>query len=201
MICVSRNASSSASGPCSWPKYSSRAHDRRRGFEREAEHREKLRIPVAGLQIHQPGVAGVGVLRHAAPAQPVENVLRHHRPRRVRSRCRRCRIRQQLVHRVDAMRMCACALIELERRNDPVRGFLVATRFARRDSRMARAAGCHPAPDAHSPPTSCRRRSKQCLRAPRRSLAQTFFKPGENLRQRPAHRICRDAPAHWECDE
>ena len=51
--------------------------DGRRGVDGEPQQLKQFAIPVAGLQIDQAGVSGVGVLGDAASAEPMEDILRH----------------------------------------------------------------------------------------------------------------------------
>ena len=71
---VSRKASSAASGPCSGPRRF-RQGQWAAQLDRDAEQFKKIGRPVAGLEIDEAGVSGVGVFGNAAAAEPVKNVL------------------------------------------------------------------------------------------------------------------------------
>jgi hypothetical protein len=54
--------------------------DGRGGVDGDGEEAEELAVPVAGFEVDEAGVGGVGVLGHAAAAEPVEDVLGHGDP-------------------------------------------------------------------------------------------------------------------------
>ena len=74
-----------------------------RGIKRKIEFSEDVAGPVASFEVDESGVGGMGVLRDAPCAEPVEDKLGHHDP--VGSGIDvGGRVCQQLVNGVDAQR-------------------------------------------------------------------------------------------------
>ncbi len=79
-------------------------NDGRRRFDGQTERREDIGRPVPCSEIDEAGVGGIGVLGNAWRSKMMQHVLGQTYPRRagnVRPVC------EQLVHGVDAQRLCS----------------------------------------------------------------------------------------------
>ncbi len=95
--------------------------DGRSGVEGDVEQLKELAGPVAGGDVNEAGVGGVGVLGYTAAAEPVENILRHAEPGSMRIDSTRG-VGEQLIDSVDAERLRTGALEDIDRRDQEAGG-------------------------------------------------------------------------------
>ena len=156
-------------------------------FPGQIEQLQQLFRPVAGLDIDEAGVGGVGVLGHPAATQVIEHVLGQVDPGRTRIDAVR-RIGEQLIDGIDAQRLRAGMAKHPIRQGEFVRRFLggdgalvaIAVRIGQRLAIFAQPHIVHrPAVDGDR----CNAFGRRL-----RGLAQAFFEPGEYLVEGPAER-------------